>query len=129
MFSCRIDKMRYCSYFHEDFKNSSYGDTAHIQFFLLLILAAATVQSKSDVVIQNTYQDTYHKLEKSLIQNRFVLHQMQDAFFPSQNLPPDSVHLHVCVTVGSVQPENCDNSFLTGDQGKFSYCQKFQWSR
>ena len=83
------------------------------------------VQSKSDVLIQDTYQ----KLEKSLIQNCFVLHQMQEAFFPSQNLPPDSVHLHVCVMVGSVQPENCDNFSLPGGEGNFSYCQKFQWSR
>ena len=96
-----------------------------IHFLLLLIVAAVNAQSKSDVVIQDTYQ----KLEKSLIQNHFVLHQMQEAFFPSQNLPPDSLHLHVCVTVGSVQPENCDNSFLPGGQGNFSYCQKFQWSR
>ena len=28
-----------------------------------------------------------------------------------------------------MQPGNCDNSFLPGDQGNFSYCQKFQWSR
>ena len=54
---------------------------------------------------------------------------MQEAFFPSQNLPPDSVRLNVCVTVGSVQPGNCDNSFSPWGEGKFSYCQKFQWSR
>ena len=101
-------------------------ETLHIRisFFLLLILAAVIVQSKSDVLIQDTYQ----KLEKSLIENRFVLHQMQEAFFPSQNLPPDSVLLHVCVTVGGMQPGNCDNFSLPGGQGKFSYCQMFQWS-
>ena len=43
---------------------------------------------------------------------------MQEAFFPSQNLPPDSVRLNVCVTVGSVQPGNCDNSFSPGGEGK-----------
>ena len=96
-----------------------------IHFLLLLTVAAVIVQSKSDVAIQNTYQ----KLEKSLIQNHFVLHQLQETFFPSQNLPPDSVGLHVCVTVGSVQPRNCDNFSLPGGQGNFSYCQKFQWSR
>ena len=101
--------------------------TLHIRisFFLLLTVAAVIVQSKSDVLIQDTYQ----KLEKSLIENRFVLHQMQEAFFPSQNLPPDSVGLHVCVTVGSLQPRNCDNSSLTGGQGNFANCQMFQWSR
>ena len=83
------------------------------------------MQSKSNVAIQDTYQ----KLEKSLIQNRIVLHQMQEALFSSQNLPPDSVRLNVCVTVGSVQPGNCDNSFSPGGEVKFSYCQKFQWSR
>ena len=102
-------------------------ETPHIRihFLLLLIVAAVIVQSKSDVVLQDTHQ----KLEKSLIQNRFVLHQMQEVFFPSQNLPPDSVRLHVCVTVGNVQPGNCDNSSLPGGQSNFSYCQKFQWSR
>ena len=54
---------------------------------------------------------------------------MQEVFFPPQNLLSDSLRLHVCVTVGGVQPENCDNSFLPGGQGNFSYCQKFQWSR
>ena len=83
------------------------------------------VQSKSDVAIQDTYQ----KLEKSLLQNHFVTHQMQEAFFPTQNLPLDLLRLHVCVMVGSVQPGNCDSSFLPGGQGNFSYCQKFQWSR
>ena len=96
-----------------------------IHSFLLLIVAAVIVQSKSDVVIQDTYQ----KLEKSLIQNCFYLHQLQETFFPSQNLPPDSVHLHICVTVGSAQPGNCDNSLLPGGQGNFSYCREFQWSR
>ena len=64
-----------------------------------------------------------------MIQNHFVLHEMQEAFFPSQSLPLDSLHLNVCVTVGGVQPGNCDNSFLAGGQGNFSCCQKFQWSR
>ena len=102
-------------------------ETPHIGIhsLLLLTVAAVIVRSKSDVVIQDTYQ----KLEKSLIQNGFVLHQLQETFFPSQNLPPDSVRLHVCVTIGSVQPRNCDNSSLTGGEGNFSYCQKFQWSR
>ena len=62
-----------------------------IHFLLLLIVAAVNAQSKSDVAIQDTYQ----KLENSWIQNRFVLHQMQEAFFPTQNLPPDSLSLHV----------------------------------
>ena len=101
-------------------------ETPHIWIhsLLLLTVAAVIVQSKSNVVIQDTHQ----KLEKSLIENRFVLHQMQEAFFPSQNLPPDSVLLHVCVTVGGMQPGNCDNFSLPGGQGKFSYCQMFQWS-
>ena len=96
-----------------------------IHFLLLLTVAAVIVQSKSDVAIQDTYQ----KSEKSLIQNHFVLHQLQETFFPSQNLPPDSVRLHVCVTIGSVHPRNCDNFSLPGGEGNFSYCQKFQWSR
>ena len=101
------------------------GTLISIYSLLLLIVAAVNAQSKSDVAIWDTYQ----KLENSLIQNRFVLHQMQEAFFPTQNLPPDSLSLHVCVTVGGVQPGNCDNCFLPGGQGNFFYCQKFQWSR
>ena len=101
-------------------------ETPHIRIhsLLLLMLAAVIVQSKSDVLIQDTYQ----KLEKSLIENHFVLHQLQETFFPSQNLPPDSVLLHVCVMVGGMQPGNCDNFSLPGGQGKFSYCQMFRWS-
>ena len=35
-----------------------------------------------------------------------------------------------CVTVGSVEPESCDDSFfkLHDGQSNCSYCQKFQWS-
>ena len=97
------------------------GTLIRIQCLILPIVAAVSAQSKSDDAIQDTYQ----KLEKSLIQNHFVLHEMQEAFFPSQSLPLDSLHLNVCVTVGGVQPGNCDNSFLPGGQGNFSYCQKF----
>ena len=34
------------------------------------------------------------------------------------------------MTIGSVQPESCDNSFfkLHSGQSNFTYCQKFQWS-
>ena len=116
-------------YFHEDFMKISRAAamrTAVMIYSLLqLAVAAVIVQIKSDVAIQDTYQ----KLKKSLLQNHFVLHQMQEAFFPSQNLPPDSLRLHVCLMVGGLQPGNCDSSFLPGDQSNFSYCQKFQWNK
>ena len=132
IFSWRIwchSKMRYIDslfIFMKISRTAAMG-TLHIRIhsLILLIVAAVIVQSKSNVAIQDTYQ----KLENSLSQNGFVLHQMQEAFFPSQNLPPDSLRLHVCVTVGGVQPGNCGNSFLPGGQGNFSYCKKFQWSR
>ena len=53
---------------------------------------------------------------------------MQEVFLPSQILPQNLVHLHVCVTVRGVLPGSCDNSSLTGGQNNFSYCQWFQWS-
>ena len=53
---------------------------------------------------------------------------MQEAFFPLKGSSQDVVYLHVCVAVGSVQPESYDNSSLTGGQNNFTYCQRFQWS-
>ena len=57
------------------------------------------------------------------------MHAVQCTQLPSPPIFFSQFFLHVCVTVGGVQPGNCDNSFLPGGQGHFSYCQKFQWSR
>ena len=38
------------------------------------------------------------------------------------------VYLNICVTVGSVQHESCDNSSLPGGQSNFSYCKWCHWS-
>ena len=53
---------------------------------------------------------------------------MQEAFFPARSLSHDMVFLYICVTVGGVQPESCENSSLLGGQHNFTYCQNFQWS-
>ena len=90
--------------------------------FIFLTLLA--VESYSNIAPQVIYQ----KLEDALITDRNVLYMIQEAFTPSRILPRNRVHLHVCVTVGSMQPANCDNSSLFGGQSNFSYCRDFQWS-
>lgn len=89
---------------------------------LILLVAAATVESESDTV--------YQKLEDALTSEQTVLRHMQEAFFPAKGSSRDVVYFNVCVTIGSVQPESCDNSFfkLHSGQSNFTYCQKFQWS-
>ena len=57
-----------------------------------------------------------------------VMYIMQEVFVPSRIVPRNVIHLHVCVTVGSVQPAGCDNSSLLGGQSNFSYCRDFQWT-
>ena len=98
--------------------------TVHTNIALILLAAAVVVQSNPHVTPQVIYQ----KLEDALIADKGVLYRMQEAFFPSQSLSHDLVYLNICVTVGSVQHENCDNSSLPGGQSNFSYCQWFQWS-
>ena len=90
--------------------------------FIFLTLLA--VESYSNIAPQVVYQ----KLEEALIADSNVLYVIQEAFIPSRILSRYFVHLHVCVTVGSVQPANCGNSSLFGGQSNFSYCQEFQWS-
>lgn len=89
---------------------------------LILLVAAATVESESDTV--------YQKLEDALTSEQTVLRHMQEAFFPAKGSSRDVVYFNVCVTIGSVQPESCDNSIfkLHSGQSNFTYCQKFQWS-
>ena len=53
---------------------------------------------------------------------------MREAFFPAQSLSRDLVYLNICVTVGGVQHESCDNSSLPGGQSNFTYCKWFHWS-
>ena len=84
--------------------------------FIFLTLLA--VESYSNIAPQVIYQ----KLEEALIADSNVLYMIQKAFIPSRILPQNRVHLHVCVTVGSMQPANCDNSSLFGGQSNFSYC-------
>ena len=98
--------------------------TLHASISLILLAAAVVVQSNSHVTPQVIYQ----KLEDALIADKGVLYRMQEAFFPSQSLSRDLVYLNICVTVGSVQHENCDNFSLPGGQSNLSYCQLFQWS-
>ena len=52
-------------------------------------------------------------------------------FFPAKGSSRDVVYFnYVCVTVGSVEPESCDDSFfkLHDGQNNCSYYQTFQWS-
>ena len=90
--------------------------------FIFLTLLA--VESYSNIAPQVIYQ----KLEEALIADSNVLYKIQETFIPSRILPRNFVKLHVCVTVGSVLPVNCDNSSLFGGQSNFSYCQDFQWT-
>ena len=92
--------------------------------FLILLATVVGIHSKPHIASQVVY----HKLEDALIGDSSVLYLMQEVFFPSKILPNNLVHLHVCVTVGRVQPGSCDNSSLPGGQSNFTYCQKFQWS-
>ena len=98
--------------------------TLHASISLIVLAAAVVVQSNSHVTPQVIYQ----KLEDALIADKGVLYHMQEVFFPSQSLSQDLVYLNICVTVGNVQHENCDNSSLSGGQSNLSYCQWFQWS-
>ena len=90
-------------------------------FLISLLVAVVTGESKTHLV--------YRKLEDALTGNKTVLYEMQVAFFPSKGSSRDVLYLHVCVTVGSMQPESYENSSLPGGQSNFTYyCQKFQWS-
>ena len=86
--------------------------TLHTNIALILLAAAVVVQSNSHVTPQVIYQ----KLEDALMADRGVLYHMQEAFFPAQSLSRDLVYLNICVTVGGVQHESCDNSSLPGDR-------------
>ena len=98
--------------------------TWHGVVFMTLLTVAALAQNKSHTATQVVYQ----KLEDALIADPNLKYLMKLAFFSSQTLSQDLVYLNVCVTVGSVQNEGCDNSSLPGGQSNFTYCQKFQWS-
>ena len=96
----------------------------HATIWLILLVAAVVVKCNPYITPQLVSQ----KLKDALIADKSVLYRMQEAFFPSQSLSHDLVYLNICVKVGSVQHENCDNSSLPGGQSNFSYCQWFQWS-
>ena len=96
----------------------------HTNLSLILLATVVVIHSKPHIASQVVY----HKLEDALIADSSVLYLMQEVFIPSKILPHNLVHLHVCVTVGSVQPGSCGNFSLPGGQSNFSYCQKFQWS-
>ena len=96
----------------------------HTYLFLVLLGTVVVIHSKPHIASQVVY----HKLENALIGDSSVLYLMQEVFFPSEILPCDLVHLHVCVTVGRVQHGSCDNSSLFGGQSNFTYCRNFQWS-
>ena len=96
----------------------------HTYLFLILLATVLVIHSKPHIASQVVYQ----KLEDALISDSSLLHLMQEVFIPSKMVPNNLVHLHVCVTVGSVQPGDCDNSSLLGGQRNFTYCRKFQWT-
>ena len=89
--------------------------TLHTNIALILLAAAVVVQSNPHVTPQVIYQ----KLEDALMADRGVLYHMQEALFPAQSLSRDLVYLNICVTVGGVQHESCDNSSLPGDRVTF----------
>ena len=91
---------------------------------LTLLTVAVLGQSESHTATQVMYQ----KLEDALVADPNLKYVIKLAFFSSQTLSRDLVYLNVCVTVGSVQHESCENSSLPGGQSNFSYCQRFQWS-
>ena len=94
------------------------------KLFLILLTAATIAQSKPHIASEGVHR----KLEDALIANSSLQYMMQEVFLTSKILPQNMVHLHVCVTAGSVQPGSCDNSSLFGGQNNFTYCQWFQWS-
>jgi len=98
--------------------------TLHASIWLILLVAAVVVKCNPNITPQLVSQ----KLKDGLIADKNVLYRLHEAFFPSQSLSSDLVHLNVCVTVGGVQPGSCDNSSLLGGQNNFTYCQDFQWS-
>ena len=83
---------------------------------ITVLLVSGAMVAQSHIASEILHQ----KLEDSLSMNHKVLYQMYEAFFLSQNLPPDWLYLHVCVTVGSEHPRSCESNF--------KYCQTFQWS-
>ena len=55
----------------------------------------------------------HQKLEDALICDQIILCQMQEHIFPAKGSSRDVVYFnYVCVTVGSVEPESCDDSFF-----------------
>ena len=79
--------------------------------FSFLTLVAATVVAASNPTI--VPQVIYQKLEDALFSNSSLLYMIQEKFISSKISPQGLVHLHVCVTVGSMQPLSCENSIAS----------------
>ena len=95
---------------------------------LILLAEAAIVHSKIHNVSQASFV-VLQKLENTLVTDREVLYLLQEALFPSQGLNRgDWLDLATCVMVDSVQPENCEKSYFSGEQSNFTYCRNFEWS-
>ena len=103
---------------------------SHIKIFIIILAVVMIVQSKLDSVSYASFV-AYQKLENALVTDKKLLYLLQEALFPSQGLNRgDCRHscwlgLYMCVTVGGVQPGNCNCSTLSGN---FTYCQSFRWS-
>ena len=96
----------------------------HAFSFLSLLATVVIVESKPNIAPQVTYQ----KLEGALFSNSSLLYLMQEVLIPSKILPRGLVHFSIHVTVGSMQPLDCDNSSLPGGRSIFPYYKDFQWS-
>ena len=105
-------------------KHHGYEEHSVGVVFMSLLTVAVHAQNNPHTATQVMYQ----KLEDALIADPNLKCLIKLAFFSSQMLSCDLVYLNVCVTVGSVQHEGCDNSSLPGGQSNFTYCQYFQWS-
>ena len=96
----------------------------HTFSFLTLLATVVIVESKPNIAPQVIYQ----KLKDALFSNSSLIYTMQGVLIPSKILPRGLVHFSIHVTVGSMQPLDCDNSSLPGGRSIFPYYKDFQWS-